>query len=120
VRTLTLGRLAAARLRAGWATYVPTAFGLAIAIALAPALTATQSLTDQASLQAALARLGTGALVEVQNTEMYDQKTYTGFQQSVATAGHDDMQGLLTPRGYNVVAGAYRPDTFNGSPATTL
>jgi len=117
VRTLTIGGLAAARLRSGWATYLPTAFGLAIAIALATALTVTQSLTDQASLQAALARLGTGALVEVQHTEMYDHSAYTGFQQSVAAASHDDMQGLLTPRGFNVVAGVYRPDTFNGAKA---
>jgi len=57
-QTLTLGRLAWRQMRGRWTSFVPTALGLAVALALASAVTLTQSRTEEASLDQTVNNLG--------------------------------------------------------------
>ena len=67
-RTLTLGSLALRQMRARWASFVPTAIGLMVAVALGTAVALTQSRTEEASLVQTVNGLGKQGLVTVRLT----------------------------------------------------
>ncbi|HEX2681610.1 MAG TPA: FtsX-like permease family protein, partial [Candidatus Dormibacteraeota bacterium] len=114
-RTLTLPRLAARQMRARWPSYVPTAIGVAAALALGVAVTLTQARTDEASLVQAMSGLGPSGLVMVRLTGVRQADAYTQFQRDVIVAvGHE--HGLVTPRSTFLYSGAYTPLTINGAP----
>jgi hypothetical protein len=116
--TLTLARVAWRRLRHDWLLYLPTTAGLAVALALAAAVSLTQAFTDEASLQSELSHLGPDSVVEVRHTAALSQSDYDGFKREVNRAAREDMGGLLRARSYSVTSGGLSPRSVNGALVT--
>ena len=103
------------QLRARWVSFVPTAIGLAVALALAAAVTLTQSRTEEAGLQQTVSGLGSRGLVSVHLTGVREQAPYDNFAAEVRRAAREDMAGLLAVREMGVQSGVYVPKLRNGA-----
>jgi FtsX-like permease family len=114
LRTLTLAGLARRQLAARWASFLPTAIGLGVALALAAAVTFTQSRMDEAGLQQTVNRLGPQGLVSVHLTGVTNQPQYEQLRQEVQRAARDDMGGLVALRESGLISGGYVQKTVNG------
>src|SRR5712692_1397258 len=113
-RTLTLGWLAWRQMRARWTSFVPTALGLAIAVALGTAVTLTQSRTEDASLAQTVTGLGAhGGLVTVRVTGVRQLDAYNQFKRDVNKATKS-AGGLVAQRSVLLESGAYTPASING------
>ncbi|HVS48117.1 MAG TPA: hypothetical protein VHJ99_04355, partial [Candidatus Dormibacteraeota bacterium] len=115
MRTLTLAGLARRQLTARWMSFVPTAVGLGVALALASAVSLTQSRTEEAGLQQTVSRLGSQGLVSVHLTGVTDQQSYQAFTAEVRRAARDDMGGIIAPRQTGLISGGYVPQLINGT-----
>lgn len=118
-RTLTLGGLAGRQIRARWTSFVPTALGLAIALALGSAVTLTQSRTADASLTQTVNGLGARGLVTVRLTGVRSVDAYNQFTGDVGKAAHD-LGGLVAERSVLLYSATYSPKTINGVDVATL
>ncbi len=120
MQSLTLAGLARRQLAARWPSFLPTAIGLGVALALASAVTLTQSRTEEAGLQQTVSRLGSQGLVSVRLTGANNQQQYDQLIAQVTQAARDDMGGLITLRGSGLLSGGYVPKTVNGQKASPL
>ena len=120
MRNLTLAGLARRQLAARWKSFLPTAIGLGVALALASAVTLTQSRTEEAGLEQTISRLGSQGLVSVRLTGATNQQQYDQLIAQVRQAARDDMGGLITLRESGLLSGGYVPQTVNGQKASPL
>jgi hypothetical protein len=114
LRTLTLAGLARRQLAARWISFLPTAIGLGAALALAAAVTFTQSRTEETGLQQTVSGLGAQGLVDVHLTGVVNQKQYDQLKAEVLRAARDDMGGLIALRQASLISGGYVQQTVNG------
>ena len=114
MQTLTLAGLARRQLAARWISFLPTAIGLGAALALAAAVTFTQSRTEEAGLQQTVSGLGARGLVDVHLTGVTNQKQYDELKTEVLRAARDDMGGLIALREAGLISGGYVQQTVNG------
>jgi hypothetical protein len=114
LRTLTLAGLARRQLTARWVSFVPTAIGLGAALALASAVSLTQSRTDEAGLQQTVSRLGPQGLINVHLTGVSNQQQYEQLKVEVQRAARNDMGGLIALREAGLISGGYVQQTVNG------
>ncbi len=112
-RTLTLGWLAWRQMRARWVSFVPTAVGLAVALALGTAVTLTQSRTEEASLVQTVNGLGPRGLVTVRLTGVRSAADYNQFTADVGKAAVG-LGGLVTTRSALLYSARYVPTVVNG------
>lgn len=112
-RTLTLGSLALRQMRARWASFVPTAIGLAVALALGTAVALTQSRTEDASLVQTVNGLGRQGLVTVRLTGVRQAGAYDQFTADVSRAARN-LGGLVAERSVHLYSNTYTPKTING------
>ena len=115
MRTLTLAGLARRQLAARWMSFVPTAIGLGAALALASAVTLTQSRTEEAGLQQTVANLGPQGLISVRLTGVVSQQQYEELKAEVQRAARDDMGGLVAIREVGLLSGGYVQQSVNGN-----
>ncbi len=118
-RTLTLGRLAWRQMRARWLSFVPTAVGLAVALALGSTVALTQSRTEDASLAQAVSGLGSRGLVTVRLTGVRQVDAYDQFTSDVNKAAKG-LGGLVSQRSVLLYSATYSPTTINGVDVNTL
>ncbi len=114
MQTLTLAGLARRQLAARWISFVPTAIGLGAALALASAVTLTQSRTEEAGLQETVSSLGPRGLINVHLTGVSNQQQYEQLKAEVQRAARDDMGGLIALREAGLISGGYVQQTVNG------
>src|SRR6266851_2609284 len=81
-----MGGLAWRQLRSRWTSFVPTAVGLAVALALGTAVVLTQSRTEEASLVQTVNGLGSHGLVTVRLTGVRSATDYSQFSADVGRA----------------------------------
>jgi hypothetical protein len=112
-RTLTLGSLALRQMRARWASFVPTALGLAVALGLGTAVALTQSRTEEASLVQTVSGLGRQGLVTVRLTGVRQVDAYNQFTADVGRAARN-LGGLVAERSVLLYSNTYTPRTING------
>ena len=112
-RTLTLGSLALRQMRARWASFVPTAIGLVVAVALGTAVALTQSRTEEASLVQTVNGLGRQGLVTVRLTGVRQVDAYNQFTADVSRAARN-LGGLVAERSVLLYSNTYTPRTING------
>src|SRR5260370_23642226 len=112
-RRLTLGWLAWRQVRARWVSFVPTAVGLAVALALGTAVTLTQSRTEEASLVQTVNGLGPRGLVTVRLTGVRSAADYNQFTADVGKAAVG-LGGLVTTRSALLYSARYVPTVVNG------
>jgi hypothetical protein len=118
LRTLTLAGLARRQLAARWISFLPTAIGLGAALALAAAVTFTQSRTEEAGLQQTVSGLGAQGLVSVRLTGVAGQNQYQQLKAEVQRAVRNDMGGLIALRETGLISGNYVQQTVNGNKPT--
>jgi FtsX-like permease family protein len=118
LRTLTLAGLARRQLAARWISFLPTAIGLGAALALAAAVTFTQSRTEEAGLQQTVSGLGAQGLVSVHLTGVINQTQYDQLTTDVMQAARGDMGGLIALREVGLISGGYVQQTVNGQQQT--
>ena len=118
MRTLTLAGLARRQLAARWTSFLPTAIGLGVALALAGAVTLTQSRMEEAGLQQTVSNLGAQGLVSVHLTGVVNRPQYDQLRQEVVRAARDDMGGLIGLRQAGLISGGYVQQTVNGHKPT--
>ncbi|OLE79444.1 MAG: hypothetical protein AUG06_07790 [Actinobacteria bacterium 13_1_20CM_2_65_11] len=111
--TLTLGGLAWRQMRGRWTSFVPTALGLAVALALASAVTLTQSRTEEASLDQTVNSLGSRGLITVRLTGVQQITAFNQFTRDVKTSTQN-VNGLVAERSVLLYSGTYVPQTING------
>ncbi|HKV88196.1 MAG TPA: FtsX-like permease family protein [Candidatus Dormibacteraeota bacterium] len=112
--TLTPSRLAWRQMRARWTAYVPTAIGLAAALALATAVSLTQARAQDAGLVRTVQGLGPNGLVSVRLTGVWTQPDYDKFRMDVQHAT-GDLGGTLAVRSSLLYSATYLPALVNGS-----
>ena len=115
MQTLTLAGLARRQLAARWISFLPTAIGLGAALALAAAVTLTQSRTEEAGLLQTVGGLGAHGFVGVRETGVANQNQYEQLKAEVRRAARDDMGGLVALRETGLISGAYVQQTVNGN-----
>jgi hypothetical protein len=112
-RALTLGGLAWRQIRGRWLSFVPTSLGLAVALALASAVTLTQSRTEEASLEQTVNGLGSRGLITVRLTGVRSVSEYNQFTTDVNAATRN-VSGLVAERSFLLYSGSYVPQSING------
>ena len=114
MQTLTLAGLARRQLATRWISFLPTAIGLGAALALAAAVTLTQSRTEEAGLLQTVNGLGAQGLVSVRLTGVSNQQQYNELKTEVERAARVDMGGLVAVRQVGLISGAYLQQMVNG------
>lgn len=111
--TLTVGGLAWRQVRARWTSYAPTAVGLAVALALAAAVTFTQSRTEEASLGQTVSQLGARGLITVRYTGVKQVADYNSFTANVNKTTKD-LNGVVAQQSILLYSGSWVPTSING------
>ena len=117
--TLTVGGLAWRQVRARWTSYAPTAVGLAVALALAAAVTFTQSRTEEASLGQTVSQLGARGLITVKYTGVRQTADYDRFIADVKKTTKD-LNGVVTQQSVLLYSGSWVPISVNGASVASL